>query len=961
MIVAVVVSLPFVYILLTQPVLRRLAIRNAMRRPREAILVIAGSLLGTALMTASFVVGDTLTASISAGAKTQYGPIDEVVSVGPDGVTKLQAKLNGLTDRSIDGVLPITTLASSAAVVNGDGTAKYAAPTAQMLELDFAAAQRFGGDPSTTGIAGSPPGVNEAVLVESLANRLHVRAGDRFTMYALNQSRELRVARVMKQHGVAGFWRGREVVSYNAFVAPGTIKALTAKSLSNRTTATPISNSSKNARAAFAGINGPLFSVLISNRGGVVSGADATGEAVSVLVQRLVGVQTNVLPVKKNLLDAARKAGNGLQDLYQTIGSFAVFAGILLLINIFTMLAEERKSELGMMRAMGLRRRALVGTFASEGWLYAIAACTIGTALGLGVGRLVIEGAARITSTSNRDFRSPMQFHFTPASLQNGFVIGLVIAIVTVVGTSVATSRFNIIAAIRDLDRVKTRGGRWRGVLGGLFAVLGAIIGISGVAAKDAGPLIMGPALIALGLALFLNRHAARRSVTAACSAACVVWGAAGVPVGISFGAQPNPQVFLIQGLVLVVPAVLLVGAFQSEIGHFISKLFGDRLTVRLGLAYPLARRQRTALTLGQFSIVVFILTYITVLSTMFKGQTDQFAIDVGGGRNTVVDARPLDLVALRSTPGVRNVAGIVRQEATITVSGDTKTTLWPMAGIDESFLQTKLPHLSDTGEYRTEAEAYAALIKSDSFAIIDDRFLSLGGPPVSEVKIGDSFNVKDRVSGVDRDFKVIAISGADLLFNGGMTSARGMRAVFGAAAAPSRAYLTSDAPTAFASSFEAKGYKQGTQAFAILDKVRERVAQQNSFFGLIRSFLSIGLVVGVAGIGVIMVRAVRERRRQVGVLRALGFSASSVKNAFAIEATFVALEGIVLGVVLGLVATWSISLSDLFGAGFKFAVPYIELAILVLGTLVGSLIATISPARSAAKIKPAVALRIAD
>ena len=62
--------------------LRRLALRNVARRPRETMLVILGSLLGTAIMTGSFVVGDTFTSSIRRGAFEQLGPIDEVVSVG---------------------------------------------------------------------------------------------------------------------------------------------------------------------------------------------------------------------------------------------------------------------------------------------------------------------------------------------------------------------------------------------------------------------------------------------------------------------------------------------------------------------------------------------------------------------------------------------------------------------------------------------------------------------------------------------------------------------------------------------------------------------------------------------------------------------------------------------------------------------------------------------------------------
>ena len=62
-------------------VIVRLAGRNTLRRKGEALLVVLGSLLGTAIITSSFVVGDTLHATIRDQARTRLGPIDEVVLV----------------------------------------------------------------------------------------------------------------------------------------------------------------------------------------------------------------------------------------------------------------------------------------------------------------------------------------------------------------------------------------------------------------------------------------------------------------------------------------------------------------------------------------------------------------------------------------------------------------------------------------------------------------------------------------------------------------------------------------------------------------------------------------------------------------------------------------------------------------------------------------------------------------
>ena len=59
--------------------LARIALRSSTRRKGESLLVILGSLLGTAIITGSFLVGDTLDASLAATAETSLGPTDLLV------------------------------------------------------------------------------------------------------------------------------------------------------------------------------------------------------------------------------------------------------------------------------------------------------------------------------------------------------------------------------------------------------------------------------------------------------------------------------------------------------------------------------------------------------------------------------------------------------------------------------------------------------------------------------------------------------------------------------------------------------------------------------------------------------------------------------------------------------------------------------------------------------------------
>ena len=79
-------------------------------------------------------------------------------------------------------------------------------------------------------------------------------------------------------------------------------------------------------------------------------------------------------------------------------------------------------------------------------------------------------------------------------------------------------------------------------------------------------------------------------------------------------------------------------------------------------------------------------------------------------------------------------------------------------------------------------------------------------------------------------------------------------------------------------------------------------LAANRTFNRLIQGFMGLGLIVGVAALGVISARAVVERRQQIGVLRAIGFRRGMVQAVFLIESSFIALTSIVVGTALGLV-----------------------------------------------------------
>ena len=443
------------FIAVRRPFLRKLALRQVARRRGEATLVVAGSVLGTAIIIGSLIVGDTLNYSVKQGAYTNLGPIDEIVASptiaqGDQAARRLE-RLRG--DPQVDGLL--TVRGDQAAAATGSGSARKAEPRVNVWEVDFAEAAVFGGTlDGGSGLAGPTPAAGETVLNADLAATMGVGAGEVLTVYLYGRPAQFRVTRVVPTKGVAGVGTG--AVTRNAFFAPGTLVQA--------------------ARAA-GGTAQPQTVTFVSNTGGVEAGNDAS-DAVEGKIRAALGPLasqgTSVDKAKQGLLDAAKQAGDGLGSFFLFIGSFSIIAGVLLLVNIFVMLAEERKSELGMLRAIGMKRSRLVRSFIIEGTVYALVASLVGILVGIGVGRAVVIVAARIfNSFSAEEGGLTLAFHVTPTSLVNGFATGFLIAFVTVAFTSMRISRINVIAAIRDLPTEGERRLRRRWVVASTLAAAG--------------------------------------------------------------------------------------------------------------------------------------------------------------------------------------------------------------------------------------------------------------------------------------------------------------------------------------------------------------------------------------------------------------------------------------------------------------------------------------------------------
>jgi putative ABC transport system permease protein len=158
---------------------------------------------------------------------------------------------------------------------------------------------------------------------------------------------------------------------------------------------------------------------------------------------------------------------------------------------------------------------------------------------------------------------------------------------------------------------------------------------------------------------------------------------------------------------------------------------------------------------------------------------------------------------------------------------------------------------------------------------------------------------------------------------------------------------------------------KLGFNAFSLLDAARSLRLVFTVFDLFLGLFGSLALTVASLGIINTLVMAILERRREIGVLKALGATDADVKNLFFAEAGAMGLLGglfgVTLGWLIGQALTWGTTIylrrQDLPAVKISY-VPWWLAASAIVFAVIVSLAAGLYPATRAAKLNPVEALR---
>ena len=129
-------------------------------------------------------------------------------------------------------------------------------------------------------------------------------------------------------------------------------------------------------------------------------------------------------------------------------------------------------------------------------------------------------------------------------------------------------------------------------------------------------------------------------------------------------------------------------------------------------------------------------------------------------------------------------------------------------------------------------------------------------------------------------------------------------------------------------------------------------LAQQlSAFVNVIYGLLALSIIIAMIGVANTLSLSVHERTRELGLLRAVGMARAQLRSAVRWEAVLISVLGAVVGLGVGLIASYAM-VKALEGFGLtEFAVPIPTLIIMTLIAALLGVLASILPARRAARL----------
>ncbi len=590
----------------------------------------------------------------------------------------------------------------------------------------------------------------------------------------------------------------------------------------------------------------------------------------------------------------------GGQDLVflvfvMTFAAIALLIAAMVITNTFQVLVAQRTRTLALLRCIG----AGTGQLYRSVLLEAAILGAVASAVGIVAGGVLAQVALLVAPTF--DLGVPLPTTITPTwqSVVLPFAIGVVVTVLAALAPARSATRVAPLAALRpsDAPTLRARSGRARLVI----------------------------------------------------SLLCLVGGFAGLGVGVALGMSGAPQFGLIAAVGggslaffgVVLSAVLWLPRVAAVLGGLVAR---TGPAARLAVANTLRNPRRTAATSTALLIGVTLVTMMTTGAASARMSADSLLDETFPYDVSVSPSSPDYLEDLRDavadTAAVATTALVT--STSVSLGGETDIGI-VAADPDELAAVVNVP---DEAERLTDGSILLSQDAADSLSLSAGDSTTVGGPAgsvdltvviTSAEALNHTMTTSDLARVVDLDTEGNAWT--DIWAK-----------ISGAEATTVLADVQDTAAEVDGDAFVMGPAAQAAQFRQVVDVI----------LGIVVGLLAVAVVIALIGVTNTLSLSVIERTRESATLRAIGLSKEQLRGMLAVEGMLIAGVGAVLGIVLGLVFGWAGAATALSIMGdVRYAVPWTDLGVVLAVALVAGLLASVLPARAAARTSPVAALGV--
>jgi putative ABC transport system permease protein len=591
------------------------------------------------------------------------------------------------------------------------------------------------------------------------------------------------------------------------------------------------------------------------------------------------------------------EATSHIYNLASNITSvFALFIGMFIIYNTFAIAVTQRRSEIGILRALGATRSQIRTLFLTESLIAGLVGTLAGVAFGIAMARAMAGYIGSLLADVYGIAQQAEHLEIDPWLIGTAVAMGLITSLIAAVIPARNAAGVDPVKALQK--------GRYQSMSEG--------------------------------------ENRTRRSWALACAAASVATLALN---RYSIG-------FYAGFLLAVLAAVLLSPALAHWMARMMRPVFAWIRPVEGALAAD-SLIQAPRRTSGTVSALMLSLALVVSLSGVTRASYDSITEWMRIALNPDLFISTAETVTARSFvfpaslgPKLRAVAGVGDVQLVRSVRVLVKKTPIMLVAVDIASLarHARLPAVEgDTGEmYRLAAEG-KGVIASENFSRLHD------------CKLGETLDIpapagvlRMPVVGIVRDFS--DQQGSLLLqrelfiryWNDDSVN------VF-------RIYLTpgADGVRVRQQILDTYGNQQRLFVLTNADLRRYIIRVTDQWFGLTYVQIAVAVLVAVLGIVNALTVSITDRRRELGVLQAVGGLRDQIRHTIWLEAIGVGLIGLALGMVLGaaqLYYTVEIARRDLSGIEIAYVYPFKMAMVLVPVILAAAFLAAIGPAEAAVR-----------